>query len=256
MNGQRLKEKLRNGDRVYGVFLQYTTNPAIAEIFPDEGLDFVIVNAEHNALDLADFLGIQFALKGKGIACLARVHSRDPEDVAKACDSFGDGVVVPYAEDVEQLKRLVAAAKYRPLKGQALERVVTRGEWPSEKTRAYVAERCANTFFCAMIESTDAMENLDVICGIPGIDALLIGPNDMTVSLGKPEERDDPAFVEVIQHLIDTAEAHGIAAGVHFSNPDHLQRVIAQGARFVPFGSDMRMIQAGLSEFLSMVKSP
>ena len=253
MGGKRLKDKLQNGGRVHGVFLQYTTNPAIAEIFPDEGLDFVIVNAEHNALDLADFLGIQFALKGKGIACLARVHSRDPEDVAKACDAFEDGVVIPYAEDVEQLKRLVAAAKYRPLKGQALERVITKGEWPSEETRAYVETRCANTFFCAMIESTDAIANLDAICRIPGIDALLIGPNDMTVSLGKPEERDDPAFVEVIQRLIDTAERHGIAAGVHFSNPEHLQRLTKQGARFVPFGSDRRMIEAGLAELLSMV---
>src|SRR4029078_1945374 len=97
-------------------------------------LYFVIAPPAHTALALAESLPIRYALASRGIACLARTHSRDPDDVSKVCDTF-DGVVVPYVEDVEHARRLAAAAVYRPLKGRALDRVLAEGKWPSEKTR-------------------------------------------------------------------------------------------------------------------------
>src|SRR6188768_2521963 len=140
MNGRTLKDKLVRGETVFGTFFQHAIAPAIVDFLPEGALDFVIVSAEHNGLDLAEFLPIRYALASKGIACLARIHSREPDDVSKACDSF-DGVVVPYVEDVEHCKRLAAAAVYRPLKGVALERVIKEGQWPSEKTRDYIVEK-------------------------------------------------------------------------------------------------------------------
>ena len=98
--GKILKDKLVRGDTVYGTFLKDAVSPAIVDAIPDGTLDFAIVTAEHNALDLAEFLPVRYALASKGIACLARTHSREPDDVSKVCDSF-DGVVVPYVEEVE-----------------------------------------------------------------------------------------------------------------------------------------------------------
>src|SRR6187549_340954 len=135
-----LKDKLIQGHTVFGTLIQHAVVPAIVDFIPENSLDFVIVTAEHNALDIADFMPLRHALAAKGIACLARTHSREPDDVAKVCDSF-DGVVVPYVEDVEHCKRLAAAAVYRPLKGEALERVIKDGQWPSEKTKQYVNEQ-------------------------------------------------------------------------------------------------------------------
>lgn len=141
------------GHTVYGTLIQHAVVPAIVDFIPDGSIDFVIVSAEHNALDIADFMPLRYALAAKGIACLARTHSRDADDVAKVCDSF-DGVVIPYVEDVEHCKRLAAAAVYRPLKGAALERVIREGKWPSAKTERYVTEeKCADTLFIPMIES-------------------------------------------------------------------------------------------------------
>ncbi len=254
MNEKTLKKKLAAGEAVHGTFFQWIHNPAIVEMMPAQCLDFVIVSVEHNALGLADFLGMQFALQTKGIACLARVHSRDPEDVARACDAFPDGVVVPYIEDVEELRGLIAAAKCRPLKGEAQRHLLERGEWPSEKTQAYVAEKCANTFFAAMIESVRAVENIDAICSLPGLDAVFIGPNDLTVSMGIPEEREHPEFVGMVARVIEAAASHGIPAGAHFNKASQLERLIAQGARFIPFASDGHWIQAGLSEFAELTR--
>ena len=243
-----LQAKLQNGGKVFGAFIQYMTSPSFVEILPESGIDFFIVSVEHNALDLADFLPMQWALKSRGIACLARVHNRDPEDVARVCDTFPDGVVIPYAEDVEELKRLIAAAKYRPLKGAALEHLLLSDEWPSDKTREYIAERCAPTFFAAMIESRKALDNLEQICALPGLDAVFIGPNDLTVSLGIPEERDHPEFIAAVQRVVDVAEANGIAAGAHFSRLEHTQRLIEQGGRFIPYSSDARVLQFGFAQ--------
>src|SRR3954451_19935432 len=158
MNGKTLKEKLIKGETVYGTFFQHAINPAMVDFLPEGALDFVIVTPEHTALALAEFLPIRYALASKGIACLARTHSREPDDVSKVCDSF-DGVVVPYVEDVEHAKRLAAAAVYRPLKGQALNRVLSGGRCPREEPRRYVTEvRCPNTVFIPMIESVRAVE--------------------------------------------------------------------------------------------------
>jgi 2-keto-3-deoxy-L-rhamnonate aldolase RhmA len=212
------------------------------------------VNDEHNALDIGDFHGMQFAMQAKRIACLARIRDRDPELVAKVCDAYPDGVVVPYVEDVENARRLMAAARYRPLKGAALEHLLATGDYPSEKSKAWIEQKCANTLFVPMIESVKAVENLDAICSLPGVDAVLVGPNDLTVSMGIPEERDNPEFVAMIQRIIDTAEEHGVAAGVHFSKMEHSLRLIEQGGRFIAFSSDLRMIQFGSAELVETLQ--
>lgn len=243
MNAKTLKEKLVRGDTVYGTMVQHATNPAIVDLIPPNSLDFVIVTAEHNALDIADFLPLRYALEGRGIACLARTHSRDPDDVSKVCDSF-DGVVVPYVEDIEHAKRLAAAAVYRPLKGVALDKVLKEGVWPSEATKKYCLEqRCADTLFVPMIESVRAVENLDAICSIPGVSALFVGPNDMTTNMGIPNEYDHPDFVAIMKKIIDIAARHHVAAGSWFGTTRQQLRTMRQGARFVVYSNESAMMR-------------
>jgi 2-keto-3-deoxy-L-rhamnonate aldolase RhmA len=240
--GKVLKDKLLSGQSVYGTLIQNATTPAIVDFLPDNTLDFVIVSAEHNALDLADFLPLRYALANKGIACLARTHSREPDDVSKVCDSF-DGVVVPYVEDVQHAKRLAAAAVYRPLKGKALERVLHEGVWPSEETRKYILEKCDDTVFIPMIESVLGVENVDQICSIAGVNALFIGPNDLTTNMGIPNQYDSPQLQTMIQRVIDAANRCHIAAGCWFGKPEQALRTKQQGARLIVYSNDSSMLR-------------
>src|SRR5262245_4744792 len=231
MNGKALKEKLITGGTGDGTFCQHAVNPAMVDLIPEGALDFVIVTPERTALDLAEFLPIRYAMASRGIACLARTHSREPDDVSKVCDVF-DGVVVPYVEDVEHARRLAAAAVYRPLKGRALDRVLAEGRWPSEATRRYVTEvRCPNTVFVPMIESVLAVENIDAICSIPGVAALFVGPNDLTVNMGIPNEYDHPDLIAMLQRIIDAGDRHHIPAGCWFGQPEPALRTIRHGQR-------------------------
>jgi 2-keto-3-deoxy-L-rhamnonate aldolase RhmA len=251
-----LKDKLLHGETVYGTLIQHTVNPAIVDVLPDGLLDFVIVTAEHNALDLADFLPLRYALAAKGIACLARTHSREPDDVSKVCDSF-DGVVVPYVEDVEQAKRLAAAAVYRPLKGRALERAIAEGVWPSVRTRTYTfEERCKDTLFIPMIESVLGVENVDAICAIPGVSALFIGPNDLTTNMGIPNDYDSPELIAMIQRVIDAADRRHVAAGCWFGKPEQALRTKQQGARLIVYSNDGSMLKDAVTQAFGGLRQP
>lgn len=253
MSGKLLKEKLAAGKTVYGTMLANSLDPAIVNWLPERALDFVIATPEHTAYDLAEFLPIRHALASKGIACIARTHGRDPADVAKVCDTY-DGVVVPYVEDYEEAKRLAAAAVYRPLKGKRLERVLATGKWPSQKTQDYVAQRNAGTVFIPMIESVPAIENLDAICSIPGVDALFVGPGDLTANMGIPREYDHPDLISAIKKIIDTGAKHGIAAGSWFGTTAQALRTIRQGARLVVYGSDGLLMQQAIERVFGELK--
>lgn len=246
MDAKTLKQKMMRGERVFGTFFQHAVNPAIVDFLPEGALDFVIVSAEHNALDLAEFQAVRHALAAKGIVCLARIHSREPDDVSKACDAF-DGVVVPYVEDVAHARRLAAAAVYRPLKGQALEQVLAGGAWPSEKTKRYVIEeKCRDTIFVPMIESVRAVESLEQICSIPGVNAVFVGPNDLTVNMGIPNEYNHPDLIAMLKRIIDTAERQHVAAGCWFGKQEQMMRTIRQGARFNVFSNDSGLLKDAL----------
>ncbi|MEQ9409857.1 MAG: aldolase/citrate lyase family protein [Fuerstiella sp.] len=254
MNAKTLKDKLIRGDRVYGTLIQHAVTPAMVDFLPDNALDFVVVTAEHNALDLADFLPLRYALAAKGIACLARTHSRDPDDVAKVADSY-DGVVVPYVEDIEHAKRLAAAAVYRPLKGKALQQVLAGGAWPSEATEKYVTEqKCADTIFIPMIESVEGVDNLDAICAIPGVHGVFVGPNDLTVNMGIPNEYDHPDLIATLQKIIDTADRHHVAAGCWFGKEEQALRTIRQGSRLVIFSNDALLLKNAFDRSFTQLK--
>jgi 2-keto-3-deoxy-L-rhamnonate aldolase RhmA len=253
--GRVLKDKLIKGDSVFGTFFQHSISPTLVDVLPEDTLDFVVVSSEHSALDLAEFLPIRYALAAKGIAVLARPHSREPDDISKVCDSF-DGVVVPYVEDVEHAKRLMAAALYRPLKGVALERVLNEGEWPSEKARNYATEqRCADTVFIPMIESLRGVDNLDAICSIPGVHAVVVGPNDLTTTMGIPNEYDHPDLIAIVEKIIKVAGARNVAAGCCLAKTDQMLRTIRQGARFNCFSNDGALLKEAMDSAFGRIRA-
>lgn len=253
MSAKLLKEKLGKGETVYGTLIQNTISPALVNAIPTGTLDFVIVSDEHTAFDIGDFLAMRYAFAAKGIACLARTHSRSADDVAKVCDTY-DGVVVPYVENEEECKELAAAAVYRPLKGVALDKVLSSGTWPSKATQDYVENRNKHTIFIPMIESVKGVENLDKICSIPGVAAVFVGPNDMTVNMGIPNEYDHPDFIAILQRIIDTANAKHVAAGCWFGKESQAIRTIQQGARLVVFSNDGLLFRNAISESFAQVR--
>ncbi|MGE3820592.1 MAG: aldolase/citrate lyase family protein, partial [Isosphaeraceae bacterium] len=123
-------------------------------------------------------------------------------------------------------------------------------------TRRYVTEeRCKDTVFVPMIESVPAIQNLDAISSIPGVHALFVGPNDLTVNMGIPNEYDHPELIAALKKIIDVGNRHHVAAGCWFGTAEHAIRTIRQGARFVVYSNDGLMLKNAIAaEFTGLRK--
>jgi 2-keto-3-deoxy-L-rhamnonate aldolase RhmA len=105
-----------------------------------------------------------------------------------------------------------------------------------------------------MIESVAAVENLDAICSIPGVNAVFVGPNDLTVNMGIPNEYDHPDFVAILKRIIDTASRRHVAAGCWFAKPEQALRTIRQGARLVVFSNESVMLRDAMDQAFAQLR--
>lgn len=119
-----------------------------------------------------------------GLAPIVRIPSPDPYEACVALDGGAEGVLAPYIEMPEQVRRLAGAVRHRPLKGALLEQITHEGIAPEEPLRSYLANRCAGNLLLINIESVPALDALEEILDVPGIDAVQVGPHDLTTSLG------------------------------------------------------------------------
>ena len=245
MNGAELKATLKSGGRVFGTMISIARNPKWIPILDGVGLDYVVIDTEHNYRsrgELGDFL---IMMNTSGVVPIVRIPIPDSHYVTMAMDAGAQGVLAPYCETVEQVREVVGAAKWRPLKGEAVDRVVATGEHISAATRAYLEDRNKNSICIIGIERREAVENLEEMLKVPGIDGIFVGPNDMSISLGIPDQYDQEVYQATVKKVIDMAEAHGIATLVHQQTPDLSTYWISQGARFILHGTDRRALQEG-----------
>src|SRR5690606_14580338 len=151
------------------------------------GLDFVFIDTEHIALDREALSWMCQLYAQMNLAPLVRISEPNATLATMALDGGATGVVAPYVESAEQVRALVGAVKRRPIKGKRLQQLLN-GK-PAEGTlKSYLQEHNANHVLVVNVESTPAIEALDEILAVPGLDAVLIGPHDLSCSLGIPEQ--------------------------------------------------------------------
>jgi 2-keto-3-deoxy-L-rhamnonate aldolase RhmA len=245
MNGAELKATLKAGGRVFGTMISVSRNPRWVPVLSGAGLDYVVIDTEHNPRsrgELGDFL---MMFNTAGVAPIVRIPIPDSHYVTMAVDAGAQGVLAPYCESVEQVKEVVSAAKWRPLKGEAARHLIDTGEHVSEETKAYLEERNKNNVAIIGIESVAAVKNLENILKVPGIDGIFVGPNDLSVSLGIPDQYNRPKYQDTVKHIIDTSGAYGIPVLVHHQTPELSKYWIGQGARFILHGTDRRAMAEG-----------
>ena len=131
-------------------------------------------------------------------------------------DDGACGIIAPYVETVEQVKKLVGAVKLKPIKGEILSQLLDGSDFKSDKLRRYIADANADKILVINIESVPAINALDGLLSVPGVDVALIGPHDLSCSLGIPEQYGHPKFLDAISTFIKKAQEHGLVPGIHF----------------------------------------
>lgn len=226
----RLPELLRGSRALLGMFVGMPS-PSLVEMCGHAGVDFVIVDNEHGPAGIESTEHMLRAARASGVIPVVRTLE---SDILRTLDIGASAIQVPQVNSAEQAKRIVAAAKYPPLglRGAAFStRAAGFGFFGGER---HVADSNAGTAVIVMTETRTAIEHLDDILSVPGIDAVFFGPNDLSFSFGHPGEMGHPDVIAAIEHGVDRALAHGVAPGVLALTPDDFHRWRRRGCRYLP----------------------
>jgi 4-hydroxy-2-oxoheptanedioate aldolase len=251
MNAAELKSRLKSGGTAFGCMVTLVRNPRFATVFAGGGIDYVVIDTEHSSRDRGEVADLVWTLKAVGVVPIVRVASTIPYLVAVALDAGASGVLVPYCERVEDVRECVAVANWHPLKGENLKKAMA-GTHVSDASREYLANRHKDGIVIIGIESEPAYRNLDRIMDVGGMDALFIGPNDMSTSLGTPDKFDQ-RYWDVCADIVKRAEVRGLPTMIHHQTPETAMKSIEVGARFVLYSSEGRLLQRQMqSDFTAL----
>lgn len=215
MTGREIIQALHSGKRVYSSAM-VSTSPLWPTLVRQAGIDFVFVDTEHTPIGRETLSWICHTYSAIGLPPVVRIPCNDPFEACKALDAGAGGIIGPYVETADQVRGLVGAVKYRPLKGRRLQEALHDPNTLEPELRSYLEKRNGDKILIANIESIPAMENLHEICSVSGLDSVLIGPHDLSCNLGIPEQYDHPRFDEAVREIFSIAREHGVGAGIHF----------------------------------------
>ncbi|XOV94112.1 MAG: HpcH/HpaI aldolase/citrate lyase family protein [Bacteroidota bacterium] len=250
-----LKRKLSDNKTVYGTCI--TANPPRwPKLVAGTGLDFVFLDTEHIAIDRSELSQMCNTYQALGLTPIVRIPKPDPYLACMAVDAGAMGVIAPYLESATEIKDLVGATKYRPLKGEKLNDILSGKTAPSNTLKSYVEKYNEGVLCIVNIESIPAVEKLDELLTIDGVDAVFIGPHDLSINMGIPEQYDHPDFIKTVKLIIEKARKHTLGVGIHFSlEPERQLFWIKEGVNIVVHSSDMALFSQRLKSDLAILQS-
>ena len=254
MNQNTLAGKISAGKTVYGTCIS-SAAPLWGKAARIAGLDFVFLDTEHIPLERMEVAALCQLYSAMGISPIVRIPSPDPFRACQMLDAGAIGVVAPYIETVEQVQEMVGAIKFRPLKGKRLQKALQNPLTVEPELKQYLESYNRDKLCIINIESIPAVENLDNLLKVPGLDGVFIGPHDLSVNMGLPEMYDHPDFEREVETIIRKCRENNIAVGIHFSeSPDRQVKWIKSGANIVVHSSDIAIFSQKLAADISYIR--
>ena len=224
-----------------------------AETMAHQGWDSLTIDLQHGIVDYSTMVPMLQAISTTAVVPVVRVPWLEPGILMKTLDAGAYAVICPMVNSGEEAQKLVAWTSYAP-----------RGTRSYGPIRAvlyggadYTQHADGTIVRFAMIETARAVDNLDDILSVDGLDAVYIGPSDLSISLGcKPSfDELEPTAAQAVEHILARAKAHGVVAGIHNGSPEAALDRIAKGFQFVTVGSDARLLAAGSQQILSKMRA-
>jgi 4-hydroxy-2-oxoheptanedioate aldolase len=228
-------------------------NSFCAEVMALQGWDTLTIDLQHGLIDAAALVPMLQAMQATPTMPIVRVPWLEPGIIMKTLDAGAQAIICPMVNTREDAQRLVQYARYAPQGGRSFGPVRAAMVHGAD----YATAANANTLVFAMIETAQALDNLDAICSVEGIDAVYIGPSDLSLSLGCTPVFDDvdPPVAQAIEHILARAHAHGLKAGVHNGRTDVARARTAKGFDLVTVSSDARILIAGSQQILKEMRA-
>ncbi|HWE63452.1 MAG TPA: aldolase/citrate lyase family protein [Chloroflexota bacterium] len=232
MGPNAVKRKLAAGETALGIFVSFDA-PFLLEIFGYCGFDFLVIDAEHGALDPHHVEGMVRAAEGTDATPLVRVPQNSPQILLRYLDVGPQGVLIPWCQSAAEAEAAVQSTRYYPEGRRGLAGVRAAKYGVGQPLPDYVQQANAELMVVVQIETTTALDALPEMLQVPGVDVFFIGPNDLSQSLGYPARPDEPVVQEAIGHALDQIMRAGKTAGIMVRNAQEAQRYRDRGVRFI-----------------------
>ncbi len=252
MRENRLRTLWKSGGAAVNGWLTIPSSFS-AETMAHQGWDTLTIDMQHGMIDDAALVPMLQAISTTDTVPVVRVPWLEPGIVMRALDAGAYGVICPMVNTREDAQKLVAYSHYPP-----------RGTRSFGPLRAvlyagldYVQHANDTIAVFAMIETAEALDNLDDILSVEGLDAIYIGPSDLSLALGCTPTFDDlePKAFEAVEHILARAKAHGVVAGIHNGTPEAALKRITKGFQFVTISSDARLMADGAEQVMRVMRA-
>jgi 2-keto-3-deoxy-L-rhamnonate aldolase RhmA len=243
------RARLRSGERLVAPLVTLNS-PAAVELLAEVGFDWLFIDAEHAPLDAAQ---MQALMQAAGATpCVVRLSASDELHVKRALDIGAAGIIAPQVNSVEHARRIVEAAKYAPAGQRGLG--IARAHRYGLRVREYMQGANDETAVIVQAEHRDAIAHIHDIVRVDGIDGVLIGPYDLSASLGRPGAVDHPEVREAIARVHDACRDAGIPIGIFGVTADAVRPYIEQGFTMIVAGVDTVLLAHASSGLLTAVR--
>ena len=229
-------------------------HPGVAEIMASAGFDWLAIDLEHSAITLREAEDLIRVIDLKDVVPLVRISSNNSEQIKRIMDSGAHGVIVPMIKTALEAERAVKAVKYPPLGERSIG--LARAQGYGTKFSEYFEWQKTDAMVIVQIEHVEAVSNLQEILSVPGVDAYIVGPYDLTGSLGIPGDFEDKQYLEAIDEIHRISRNLQVPGGIHIVEPDPkaLDQAVRSGNRFIAYGVDTRMLDTVCREGLNSLK--
>lgn len=249
------RQALGDGATVVGTQIQQFRSTEVARVFGAAGADFVWIDAEHGPFDQESIQDLVRAASEAGVTPVVRVGEFAYSLVARALDSGAQGIILPRATNLDELRTALSWTRFPPdgVRGFGLS-----GPHTGYATAGFaeiIAHHNANTMVIAQIENAWAIEYCEEIVQLPFIDVIMIGPADLSISLGIPGQITNPAFISAVERVIAACQTYGVAPGIHLRDAVAARDWIARGMRFVSASNEHALLLDRARETMSALKS-
>ena len=249
-----LKNKLKNNSLTIGSWISIG-HTSIAEIFANAGFDWVVIDLEHTTISIEQAGELIRVVDLAGSAPLVRVTSIDPNQIKRVMDAGAHGIVVPSVNSSSDAELAVSSTRYGPhgIRGVGLGRAQGYGS----NFNDYLEWQKTEPVVIVQIEHKDSLDHLEDIFSVSGVDGFLVGPYDLSCSMGIPGDFENPIFKKTMQQILDIAQKVGCPGGLHIVEPDEdrLRELINDGFLIIPYSVDQRMLDVSSRSALSLVNN-
>lgn len=250
----KLKQAFKEGQTLVGTWLN-AVSPAQVETIGYAGFDFVILDTEHSAYDIAGCENLVRAADAARLPCLVRVSDDNPTSVSKVLEYGAQGVVVPHVGSRAEAEEAVKKAHYPPVGVRGAAPSIRAAHYGQTAWPDYLAQARAETMVVLQIEGHEGIQNLDAIMAVAGVDVLFVGPFDLSTVLGISGQLDHPLLLDTVGDIVQRARANNIAVGIWMPTPEQAGPWIERGVQLITVASNDLIFMEGCRSFAGRVKA-